>query len=472
MNPVLSIVIPVYRERNSIGPCLDFLQDCEGTDRCEIVVVDGDRGSTQTRAEQPNISVLTSLPGRGHQLNVGAGATTGGAIAFLHVDTRPPRDFVQRIAQAVGEYGAGAFDLRIDSSNLLVRLIGFVGMLRSRLTRVPYGDQVQFIRRDLFQRVGGFPEIPIMEDVALMDRLKRAGERIVLLRPPAVTSGRRWGKEGAIRTTLRNWRLLRAYRAGVDPSILVQSYRPHSERVRKGKLFKVCQRVFEKKALAVFYRALRPTGVKTRLAEEIGQESALAIYRGMLEDTQTWIPRVSAAIVPFVDDPDAGEHFYSGSRPQRGDGLGVRMANAFTELFRNGKVAAAVLIGTDVPGISDAVIVDAFVSLNGNDAVIGPCVDGGYYLIGFTRRGFAKQAFAPLSHSRGASTTGASGLTILDSTLAALHAQGRTVGLLGPLQDVDTLADLRLVCAAARGEHPHLMAAVSRALGDNFVTRQ
>jgi rSAM/selenodomain-associated transferase 2 len=227
--PELSIVIPVYREAELITGRLGQLAGASGIERCEIVVVDGDGGSTQTPTDITPVTVIQSAAGRGTQLNAGAEIAKAENLLFLHVDTELPCGFVASVISGLESFPAGAFDLRIASRSFVVRVISLVGCLRSRLTRVPYGDQAQFIRREVFHALGGFPDVPIMEDVALMDALKEAGHRICFLRPPARTSDRRWRKEGGLRATLRNWRLMMAYRRGTPPDELARSYRPHSE---------------------------------------------------------------------------------------------------------------------------------------------------------------------------------------------------------------------------------------------------
>lgn len=226
--PALSVVIPVYHESRTINGCLGYLSRCPDASRVEVVVVDGAGGDTVAAIDpRYKVHAQNAPPGRGGQLNRGAESASAPVLVFLHVDTRPPRAFVRMITGSGAE--AGAFDLHIRTTSFVVHLISLVGMVRSRVTRIPYGDQVQFINAELFRRIGGFPEIPIMEDVALMDSLKTRGIPIVLLRPAAHTSDRRWQKEGRIRTTLRNWRLMYEYRHGVSPAELAGRYRPHVE---------------------------------------------------------------------------------------------------------------------------------------------------------------------------------------------------------------------------------------------------
>jgi hypothetical protein len=122
----------------------------------------------------------------------------------------------------------GAFDLSIDQPGMFFRLIEKVACLRSRITRIPYGDQAIFVRRDYFVSVGGFKPVPLMEDVDLMMRIRRRGDRIFITREKVKTSARRWAEEGAIRCTLRNWAVMLLYLTGVPPHKLVRWYPPVS----------------------------------------------------------------------------------------------------------------------------------------------------------------------------------------------------------------------------------------------------
>jgi GT2 family glycosyltransferase len=123
-----------------------------------------------------------------------------------------------------GRYTGGAFDLAIDRAGFMFRIIERVASFRSRLTRVPYGDQAIFIKREPFMEIGGYREIPLMEDMDLMRRIKQAGGKICIIHKRAKTSGRRWLKEGVVRCTLRNWTIRLLYLAGVDPNRLVKWY--------------------------------------------------------------------------------------------------------------------------------------------------------------------------------------------------------------------------------------------------------
>jgi rSAM/selenodomain-associated transferase 2 len=160
------------------------------------------------------------------QMNQGARAASGDVLWFLHIDTRPPPGAAEQLLRsALDGPGWGRFDVRLDGERVMFRVIERMMNLRSRLTGMVTGDQGMFVRRDLFERVGGFPEIAIMEDLAVSRRLKRiAGP--ACLEERVLVSGRRWEREGVWRTILLMWMLRGAYRLGADPDRLVRVYYP------------------------------------------------------------------------------------------------------------------------------------------------------------------------------------------------------------------------------------------------------
>ena len=164
--------------------------------------------------------------GRGPQMNRGAAAASGRALLFLHADTRLPPDGLASVAAALSNRHivGGAFHLAIASPNPLFRLIETTANLRTRLTRIPYGDQALFFEHRFFDRIGGFSEIPIMEDVELMRRVKRGGHRIRILPGRVSTSARRWRREGILSCTLRNWLLVTRFLLGTPPHRLTRHY--------------------------------------------------------------------------------------------------------------------------------------------------------------------------------------------------------------------------------------------------------
>jgi len=227
MSKRFSIIIPVLHEAAGINGLLDHLRRLDDAGQCEIIIVDGGAGqNTLESIKGSGIIGLASPPGRAKQMNAGAASATGDVFIFLHADTRLPADALPLMSRALTDSSccAGAFSLAINSDKWIYRLIAATASLRSRLTRIPYGDQAIFIRRDDFRKLGGYPAIPIMEDVDLMRRIKKRGGKIAILAHPVTTSPRRWEREGVLRCTLRNWLLLTAYLLGRPPEKLARYY--------------------------------------------------------------------------------------------------------------------------------------------------------------------------------------------------------------------------------------------------------
>ncbi|MBF0526589.1 MAG: TIGR04283 family arsenosugar biosynthesis glycosyltransferase [Deltaproteobacteria bacterium] len=227
-----SIIIPVLDEAATINQVLTQARRVMAGHPAEIIVVDGSPGGDTIRViHVPQVKTIIAPCGRANQMNAGAREATGDILIFLHADTQLPDQAPGHIARVMHQqkYVAGAFDLGLDSNRPGLSLIRLVGSLRSRLTRIPYGDQAIFIRRDYFCSIGGFSPIPLMEDVALMRRIKRRGHKICILPDRVKTSSRRWAKEGLVYTTLRNWSLRILYFFGTSPDLLVKQYRNHSQ---------------------------------------------------------------------------------------------------------------------------------------------------------------------------------------------------------------------------------------------------
>jgi uncharacterized protein len=228
----LSIIIPVLYEAERIQNCLANLSRLAGDLNLEAIVVDGDpQASTLSHLPSPYPHVLKGIQspkGRGTQMNAGAQIAKGQILLFLHADTDLPDRALQLIIHTCKQssYAGGAFDLAIASPRWSLKLIGKVASWRSRLTRIPYGDQAIFIRKDVFEQVQGYPDIPLMEDVALMQRLKQQGHPIQILSNTVKVSARRWEKEGILPCTLRNWSLILLYFLGITAETLARWYQP------------------------------------------------------------------------------------------------------------------------------------------------------------------------------------------------------------------------------------------------------
>lgn len=218
----LSIIIPTLNEAAILGETLANLK----THPSEIIVVDGgSQDGTVEVAHQHTAHVLTSRPGRGLQQNIGAHQSQGDVLVFLHADTQLPPNYQDLIHLALAgpETVFGAFFLRIHPSKPATDLIALMANVRSRLLKVPYGDQALFVRRSAYLLSGGFKDWPIMEDVDLVRQLNRIGG-CKLARGFVQTSARRWRKENPIYTTLRNYSLILRYLAGASPHTLVRHY--------------------------------------------------------------------------------------------------------------------------------------------------------------------------------------------------------------------------------------------------------
>ena len=163
-------------------------------------------------------------------MNAGAATAHGEILIFLHADTKLPDNALGKISRVLQDerYVGGAFDLGIDSRRLFLKYISARASLRSRLNRIPYGDQAIFIRKDYFDQIGRFKDIPLMEDVDLMRRIKKDKKKIYILSDKVMTSARRWERDGALYTTLRNQILIALFYLGVSPYRLAKYYWRHS----------------------------------------------------------------------------------------------------------------------------------------------------------------------------------------------------------------------------------------------------
>lgn len=221
---MISVVIPVLDEADNLAALLPELG--RRWPAAEVVVVDGgSRDASVQVVRKAGVRCLASAPGRARQMNAGAHATHGDPLVFLHADTRLPPGGLEAIEAALADprVVGGRFDVAFDSARPTLRLTAALMNLRSRLSGIATGDQTIFVRRADFEALGGFPELPLMEDIELSRRLKRRG-RLACLRLRVTTSARKWEREGPIRTVLLMWALRLLYFLGAPPRRLHRWY--------------------------------------------------------------------------------------------------------------------------------------------------------------------------------------------------------------------------------------------------------
>lgn len=220
-----SIIIPFYNEASTLANTLQHLQENFTTvpdNDVEIILCNGD--STDNSAELAGkfpVIMVDSTRGRARQMNAGAQQAQGKWLVFLHADSQLPNDWAQLIAMQ--DRAWGRFDVRLSGPSRIFRVIEFMMNFRSCKTAVATGDQALFFRQSFFNQLGGFPEIALMEDIAI-SKLARERKPPACIRQPVITSSRRWEQKGILRTILQMWFLRLAYWLGVKPSTLHRWY--------------------------------------------------------------------------------------------------------------------------------------------------------------------------------------------------------------------------------------------------------
>ncbi|UNU22915.1 TIGR04283 family arsenosugar biosynthesis glycosyltransferase [Microcoleus vaginatus] len=223
-NLKISLIIPVLNEASTIAPVISTALEAKNV---EIIVADGGSSDgTADIAKSWGVRVISTAPGRATQMNAGAAAATGEILLFLHADTLLPRGYDSYARRALANEStiAGAFELKIDARRLSLRLVEKGVNWRSKFLQMPYGDQALFLNAATFDQIGGFPDLPLMEDFQLVHRLKKQG-RIEIVPHPVLTSARRWQQLGVIKTTAINQIVIIAYYLGVSPDRLAFWYK-------------------------------------------------------------------------------------------------------------------------------------------------------------------------------------------------------------------------------------------------------
>jgi rSAM/selenodomain-associated transferase 2/rSAM/selenodomain-associated transferase 1 len=426
--PFASIIVPVLDDTDALEALLTRIQP---NPEVEIIVINAGPADDRLTAmtTRPDIQLVTSPAGRGRQMNVGALAAHGRWFVFLHADTRLPTAWLDEIRRADADAAiiGGSFRFRLDSGAWQARLLERAVRWRVRWLDLAYGDQALFVRCDAFHAIGGYCEWPLMEDVALVRTLRRVGKLYHSPRP-AVTSARRWEHDGWWRRSARNVVLQTLFFAGVSPERLARWYsRPGRRSTRE--------------ALVVMARAPSDPRGKSRLTRDLPGHH-VELRRAILLDTVDAVRDVRNADLFVAFEPADAESEIRGLLggatqvfPQRGDTLGERMRHAFATLFARG-YSSVVMIGSDLPTLPPSHVRQAFERLHDRPevVVIGPAVDGGYYLIGLRR--LYSQLFAAIPWSTP---------DVLASTTSVAAVLGLSVSRLPTWYDVDGVDDLRRV---------------------------
>ena len=425
----LRIVMPVLNEGATLAISLRALKPLRERGAQVVVVDGGSTDDTWAIARALADQVLLAPRGRAAQMNAGArwdGRPRADVLLFLHSDTRLPAEADGLISAAM-QNGAdwGRFDVRLDSGQTLLRLVASMMNLRSRLTGIATGDQALFVRREVFERVSGFADQPLMEDIELCSRLRKISAP-ACLRQRVTTSARRWEQHGIWRTMVLMWRLRLAYFLGANPHTLAQryGYAPRS--------------VQAPAAIAIMAKAPVPGLSKTRLIPALGARGAARAQRRFTLITLHLARQAALGAVALHCAPDAQHSFFRALRRVFGtlcqtqpDGdLGARMQAACAHHFARSPEQPLLLIGTDCAVLAPGHLQQAALALVHNDVVLIPAEDGGYVLIGMCRP--VPEVFEDIAWSTA---------EVLSQTRQQLKRAALTWRELPALWDVDEPAD-------------------------------
>ena len=425
MKPVYSIVIPTLNEADALRRLLPRLGPLPSA-RHEVIVSDGGSGDdTCDVARRLGAMVTMGRRGRGFQMNRGARLACGDVLLFLHADSRLPSGWERQLDRHFVAAGlrAAAFRLRFRPRHPSLRFAEWWSSFDSVVTR--YGDQGLVVSRKAFDLAGGYPDWPLMEDVEIGRRLRRF-TAIPSLPMRLGSSSRRFLARGVWRQRAANARtMLRFLLLGVSPWRLAEDYdarRPKPDR----------------DALILFARFPSAGKVKTRLAASIGADMAAEFYRRMAEGVVANAKAAGDALRTYVFVADAADgeavkrwlgEGITVLEQEEGD-LGARMADAFETVFSYGH-ARVLIAGTDVPSLTQGHFRRGLGALDACDVVLGPAVDGGYYLLGLKRP--SPRLFSGMAWSQ---------TDVLAQTLERARGCGWTVAQLDVLEDVDDAASL------------------------------
>ncbi len=439
-DPLLGIVIPTLNEAGHLPGLLADLNELSLPRR--VVVVDGGSSDgTPDLARLHGAEVRFARRGRASQLNAGAAILHSRWLLFLHADVRVPREsrwVLEDWLEAADGHEAATFRFRLAGDHWWWRVIEAGQRLRERISGLAYGDQGLLVRRETFRAVGGYPQLPVMEDVEIVRSLRRR-QRVHRLPAALVSSPRRYEREGPWTAPLRNLVLITLHLAGVSPERLARWYRPDSATDGFSRPTGSTA-VAGERTLLVFAKAPVEGEVKTRLARAVGSRRAANVYRDVGRRVVDQLRGGGGyRTVLCYDPPSAGEtvRAWLGPeglefRPQRRGDLGTRMTAAFARAFEDAERVC--IVGTDAPGVRGDLVDEAFAALDEADVVLGPATDGGYYLLALDRPRPELLRDVPWSTP-----------DVLRATLDRIARGDLRVHLLPSLTDIDTVDDLETV---------------------------
>ena len=422
---LVSVIIPVWRDEHALTVSLQRLHDTPDVELIVASALGEESRYDVLRERYQNVRWVSAPRGRAQQMNAGAALARGRWLLFLHADSQLPAEWLDAIAEADDSVDivAGAFRLALDSRDWRARVIEAGVRLRVALFGLPYGDQALFVRCRTFESIGGYRDLPLMEDVDLVRRLKHSG-RLMQSRAAILTSARRWERNGWMRQSARNVSLAVRYTLGAPPARLAQRY-------------------FRRRGQALVMMARAPwTGGKTRLGVASDEAQHAALRSALFLDTLDVVMSTAGVEHVVACEPvDASERMREFVGPaidviaQRGGTLGERLTHVFEDVFRLG-AQSVVVVGSDLPDLPVHFVERAFAALHGGKdrIVLGPAADGGYYLVGMNRPHPALFFEIDWSTDR-----------VLAQTLRAACAQSVDVRMLDQWRDVDDAQALESV---------------------------
>ncbi|MPZ21244.1 MAG: DUF2064 domain-containing protein [Luteitalea sp.] len=420
---VISIVIPAWRDDEpQLRALLADLADIAGVEVVVAAPADEVAAHDDLRAVHPRVRWVFAPRGRASQMNAGAAVTHGDWLLFLHADSRLSHGWQDVMCRAARDEGiiGGSYRLTLDSRDWRARVIEAGVRARVSVFGLPYGDQALFVRRDVFAALGGYRDVPLMEDVDFVRRLTRLGS-LLHDELPVLTSARKWERDGWMCRSVENVWLATLYFAGVSPAVLARRYFGRRRVV-----------------VAMMVRAPRMGG-KTRLTADVPTAEPPALRTALVRDTLEVIRSVEHVDRVVLCQPaEACEELRGivGSTTdvmaQHGGDLGQRLHGAFEDLFRLG-AAAAIIVGSNVPHLPVRLLLLAKRALEepGERVVLGPTADGEYYLVGL--KSPHQELFAGIEWGTG---------HVLHQTIALARRHHLEVRLLEPWYCIHQWSDL------------------------------